>query len=160
MFELISHIPYVCLTKKRPKDVGDGSGAREDCVDLSFMSNDVSVPKVILHHAHMTLVLKGIDRTRYRVLLLIRGSSKEDTVDAYVRKGLRDQVAPDPLTAGQRFTDMTPGEPRDYWLSVLGVRLRIVCHEWSSVCEFFQNAVKDFRLVKPLIRQLGKANGV
>ncbi|KPI39458.1 uncharacterized protein AB675_5144 [Cyphellophora attinorum] len=149
-FELILHLAYFSLRYTEIPEKPGRTSETNRVIDLTFMKANPGKAKLTLHLSQVSCVLKGIDRTRFRVLCLVRSSfgrnnGHKETVEAY-RAEQDAGVAWDPLTAGDRTLDMMlPCEPRDYWLIVVDVRFQIALEEWQGVLELFQETAKALR---------------
>jgi hypothetical protein len=140
-------MPCPSLQKTRLEDDLVDNVGEERVIDLSFMNRDKNVSKVLLHTSQISFAVKGVDRTRYRALMLVRTNSADDTVESYMESELQGQGAPNPFTAGEDLADTNPCEPRDFWLNGVSARMVNVVDEWKVVRVFCQDAVKGFKRV-------------
>lgn len=153
MFEFVLHLGYFSLQKVKAEEATTSCPMTEGAIDVSFMNRDPTVSRLILHRSQVSCFLRGIDWTRYWVLCLVRSTffSKDglrETTQSYWNTERADQVAWDPLAAGERLVDPIPSDPRDYWLCLVLVRVQVALNEWEIVREFLQDNTKAFRTVR------------
>ena len=93
---------------------------------------------VFLHEAHVSCVVAGTDESRWVAYCFLDTYFEEDGVREDVtsyherRKGGEN---PDPLTYGYLDADHPPWDPRQYFLIVLSIQLRVTGREWERLVQ-------------------------
>ena len=157
-FELIFHMAHYSLVSGTAITGPHHTSECQSDIDASFMLPDPRLGTVTLHKTQVSCVVKGVDCSRYRVLCLVDNSffgdggeegdrAERESAHTYWSQEQEEGLQWNPLTSGRRLLDITPTEPRDFWLMNVYDRVQNALNQWKGIGRFFGTALSICREV-------------
>lgn len=148
MFHLEFHLPYLTLRVEEASDSYVSRQGRYRVEQLTWPDHfdAAGKSKRVLYESHVSMTIVGTSRCAWTAYCFSRSYDGPNEVDENVdaeEDSWYDYVA-------QNLADMLPEDPREYWLSAINIRLRIVVQEWSFTILSIESSINDH------VRQLSR----
>jgi len=139
------------------------------CQDVSLLNWKSSGPSDFLYEAQMSCLVAGEDESRWVAYGFIDTyfdaiNQAKETVKAYHEDAITEGgINADPLTFGAIDAEKTIQTPREYFLTVLQIRIAQVTREWEQVVAKVEQSIREYEQVSRLFisfqtTELGNVN--
>ncbi|EXF78263.1 hypothetical protein CFIO01_00258 [Colletotrichum fioriniae PJ7] len=127
-----------------------GGGGRDEirqATDLSFLfpsqlrSHGASIPQ-FLYERHLSLLVTGFDEFRWTAYCLADSFSEDEENLRNIANYTNRELLTDPVSCG-KLPIGALWDPREYFLTILRIRLRQFESEWARTTNFLERAVEN-----------------